>query len=208
LHLILCRHGNTFRPGERVVWVGARSDLLLVATGARQARDIGFALKANHVVLSRIYAGPLSRTKTTADLIASELQPLAPPITIADELTEIDYGAWEGKTNEEICASGGEEALAKWELEAVWPPGFNWAPGEDVVLRNLSALLERATTDNGDDSVVALISSNGLFRLLAKSLALAPASLKMATGAMSLLEARPNGLKVLSWNQKPNEFRL
>ncbi|HXW21974.1 MAG TPA: histidine phosphatase family protein, partial [Rhodomicrobium sp.] len=208
MHLILCRHGDTFRPGERVVWVGARSDLPLVATGARQARDIGSALKANHVVLSRIYAGPLSRTKTTADLIASELQPLAPPITIADELTEIDYGAWEGKTNEEIRASGGEEALAKWELEAVWPPGFNWAPGEDVVLRNLSALLERATTDNGDDSVVALISSNGLFRLLAKSLALAPASLKMATGAMSLLEARPNGLKVLSWNQKPNEFRL
>jgi len=208
MHLILCRHGDTFRPGDRVVWVGARSDPPLVETGARQARDIGSALMANNVVLSRIYAGPLLRAKQTADLIESALQPLTTPITIADELREIDYGSWEGRTNEEISAGGGKDALAKWELEAAWPRGFDWAPGEDVILRNLSALVEKATSDNGDDSVVALISSNGLFRLLAKSLARAPASLKMATGAMSLLEARHGQLKVISWNQKPNEFRF
>lgn len=208
MHLILCRHGNTFRAGERIVWVGARSDLPLVETGERQARDIGSALNLNTVVLSRIYAGPLLRTKQTAELIASELQPRTTPITIAEELREIDYGAWEGKTNEEISADGAEQALVKWELDAVWPQGFEWAPGEDVILRNLRALVDRAKTDNGDDSIVALISSNGLFRLLAKGLAIAPAGLKMATGAMSLLEA-PNGqLKVICWNQKPNEFRI
>jgi broad specificity phosphatase PhoE len=208
MHLILCRHGNTFRPGERIVWVGARSDLPLVETGVRQARDIGSALKLNTVVLSRIYAGPLLRTKQTAELIASELQPRTTPITIAEELREIDYGAWEGKTSDEISAGGGEQELARWELDAVWPQGFEWAPGEDVLLRNLRALVDRAKTDNGDDSVVALISSNGLFRLLAKSLAVAPAGLKMATGAMSLLEARRSRLNVMSWNQKPNTFRI
>jgi len=207
MRLILCRHGNTFRPGDRVVWVGARSDQPLVETGLQQASDIGAALKRNAIILSRIYAGPLLRTTRTAELISCELQPRT-PITIVEELKEIDYGAWEGRTNDDIRGSGGGEALAKWETEGAWPEGFHWAPGEDVVLRNLRALIERATMENGDDSVVALVSSNGLFRLLAKSLSVAPAGLKMATGAMSLLEVRQNHLKVISWNQKPSEFRL
>jgi len=208
MHLILCRHGNTFRAGERSVWVGARSDLPLVETGVRQAREIGSAIKSNNIVLSQIYAGPLLRTKQTAELISSELLPTTTPIVAADELREIDYGAWEGKTNEEVSAGGGTEALAKWELEGVWPEGFGWAPGEEVILRNLHALVEQATTNNGEDSIVALVSSNGLFRLLAKSLGIAPASSKTATGAMSLLQARESHLKVISWNKKPNEFRF
>jgi broad specificity phosphatase PhoE len=208
MHVILCRHGNTFRAGEKAVWVGARSDLALVETGVRQAKDIGSAIKLNNIVLSRIYAGPLLRTKQTAELVSSELHPATTPITIAVELKEIDYGAWEGKTNEEVSACGGKEALARWELEGVWPQEFEWAPGEEAILHNVRALIEQAATNNADDSVVALVSSNGLFRILAKSLAIPPSASKMATGAMSLLQARQGRLEVISWNQKPNEFRL
>jgi probable phosphoglycerate mutase len=208
MRLILCRHGNTFRTGERSVWVGARSDLPLVEAGVRQARDIGSAIKLNNTGLSRIYAGPLLRTKQTAELISSECRPPAPPIAIVDELKEIDYGAWEGKTNEEVCARGGKEALARWDSEGVWPQGFGWAPGEEAILHNLRALIERAIGNGGEDSVVALVSSNGLFRILAKSLAIAPANSKMATGAMSLLQARQGRLQVITWNQKPSEFHF
>lgn len=208
MHVILCRHGNTFRTGERIVWVGARTDLPLVETGVQQARNIGSSLRANHLALSRIYAGPLLRTKETAALISSELIPPTPPITVADELREIDYGAWEGKTSEEVSSCGGKEALAKWELEGIWPRGFEWGPGKEAILHNLAALVERATIENGDDSVVAFVSSNGLFRILAESLAIPPASSKMATGSMSLLEARQSHLKVIGWNQKPHEFRV
>ena len=37
MRLILSRHGNTFSPGEKAVWVGRRSDLPLVEEGRRQA---------------------------------------------------------------------------------------------------------------------------------------------------------------------------
>ena len=42
---ILCaRHGNTFAPGQRAVFVGAKEDLPLTEEGETQARDLAIAL--------------------------------------------------------------------------------------------------------------------------------------------------------------------
>ena len=35
IELLLVRHGNTFAPGDRVVWVGKGQDLPLVESGGR-----------------------------------------------------------------------------------------------------------------------------------------------------------------------------
>ena len=59
MHVILARHGNTFDPGEQPVWVGARTDLPLVAKGRDQAAEIGAALRASNMIPQRVLAGPL-----------------------------------------------------------------------------------------------------------------------------------------------------
>ena len=43
--ILLARHGNTFGPGDRIVWVGAQEDLPLVEKGEEQARALGNALR-------------------------------------------------------------------------------------------------------------------------------------------------------------------
>ena len=42
--LLLARHGNTFNKGDKIVWVGARTDLPLTAKGREQALALGQAL--------------------------------------------------------------------------------------------------------------------------------------------------------------------
>mgnify|MGYP003111133839 CR=1 FL=1 len=68
--LILARHGNTFGPGDKIAWVGAKEDLPLVDKGEAQARDLGKALVRAGVKPDRIVTGPLRRTRRAADLVA------------------------------------------------------------------------------------------------------------------------------------------
>ena len=42
--LLLARHGNTFEPSDKVVWVGARTDLPLTSMGREQAAALGEGL--------------------------------------------------------------------------------------------------------------------------------------------------------------------
>src|ERR1700753_2818491 len=95
--LILARHGNTFNPEDVPVWVGARSDLPLVAKGLAQAAALAEALRKAEIVPAAMIAGPLQRTRRTAEIVAETLKIPAHAIRIDPRLREIDYGAWEGK---------------------------------------------------------------------------------------------------------------
>ena len=46
IELLLVRHGNTFAPGDRIVWVGKGEDLPLVESGRAQAEALAAALHA------------------------------------------------------------------------------------------------------------------------------------------------------------------
>ncbi|MFN8758233.1 MAG: histidine phosphatase family protein [Tagaea sp.] len=96
--ILLVRHGNTFAPGETAVWVGARTDLPLVAKGLEQARTFGDAVRGAGLDVGPLRAGPLRRTREfvrEAFGVAAEID---------DRLTEIDYGKWEGRTTEDVIA--------------------------------------------------------------------------------------------------------
>ncbi|MGA9265082.1 MAG: histidine phosphatase family protein, partial [Rhodomicrobium sp.] len=66
--LLLARHGNTFEPSDKVVWVGARTDLPLTAKGREQAAALGEGLQPMKSVIKRIVSGPLQRTREHAGI--------------------------------------------------------------------------------------------------------------------------------------------
>ena len=105
MRVILARHGNTFDPGERPVWIGARTDLSLVAKGREQATKIGETLKAANLAPRRVLAGPLKRTRETARL-ALLAADASVDVEIDSRLSEIDYGIWEGKSSDDIRGMG------------------------------------------------------------------------------------------------------
>ena len=108
--LLLARHGNTFNKGDKVVWVGARTDLPLTAKGREQAQALGQALAPFAPRIERVISGPLLRTREHAG-IATDVAGEKAAIEIDQRLREIDYGLWEAKSSEEIQAMDGGAEL-------------------------------------------------------------------------------------------------
>ena len=76
--LLLARHGNTFNKGDKVVWVGARTDLPLTAKGREQARALGQALMPFAPQIKRVISGPLLRTREHAAILCEALKTPSP----------------------------------------------------------------------------------------------------------------------------------
>src|SRR5947209_2254065 len=133
--LLLARHGNTFEPDDKVVWAGARTDLLLAAKGREQAAALAAALFAVKPRLTRIIVGPLKRTREYGERVAHGLD-FSCAIEVDERLREIDYGLWEGKSQEEIHALGGEHELKAWDENGTWPQSPGWEPSQEEIAAN------------------------------------------------------------------------
>lgn len=200
MRLILARHGNTFGPGDKVVWCGARTDLPLVDKGHRQAAAIGAALHEASIVPAAIICGPLIRTRQTAAAIAEKTGFPEPDIDIVESLREVDYGRWEGKSNDEIRAEFGDADIARWQDQGIRPEDAGWSPDENTIQANWRALMASVRRTFGENDVIVIVSSNGFFRLIAGALGLDREKSKMATGAMSLVDLTPSGYAIRFWN--------
>jgi broad specificity phosphatase PhoE len=204
VNLILVRHGNTFRPGEKSVWVGARTDLPLVEKGRQQAHAVAESMAGARVQPDIMLSSPLQRTRETATIIAGLIGYPQEQIRIEHRLREIDYCAWEGKSADEVRVERGEEELLAWEEEGRWPLHAGWSPSEQELVRGVASLVDQLSGDHPEDTVV-LVSSNGVFRVLGKQFGLSPGECKMATGRCSLLRVSDRGRDILAWNVAPSE---
>lgn len=163
IHLYLYRHGNTFNAGDRVVQVGATSDLPLTEKGVEQAHHFAQSLQSQGVLPALILSGSLKRQTHSADVLKSYF-----PHTKAERgvpaLDEIDYGLWEGLTAEEIEEKWPQASKA-WHTEARWPQNvvFNGSLEQHIAL--LSDLLASIYDRCNDQDNVILVSSNGIIRL-------------------------------------------
>ena len=198
MKLIFARHGNTFGPQDRVVWVGARSDLPLVEKGRAQAEEMGNALKAAGVTPHILLCGPLKRTLETARIAAnvagwSELQP-----TVSQALCEIDYGTWEGCSNDDIRARFGDADIDGWQKESIWPEGYGWTPAPDAIVAGWQAMIAEFETSHGPDATMVIVTSNGILRMIAPLYGIPAQEAKVGTGHLCLIE---DG-KVKIWNSK------
>lgn len=122
LRIIVIRHGQTDwnREGRYL----GHTDMPLNEEGRRQAQEAADHLKAEH--FAAIYASDLRRTMETAWIIA---RPHGLTVNPVPGLREMNFGAWDGLTYEEIIGGYGDMAR-RWfdDPTAVTPPG-----GESVV---------------------------------------------------------------------------
>jgi broad specificity phosphatase PhoE len=205
-YLILARHGNTFDAGQPVVWVGARTDMPLVAKGRDQAARIGQALRDIGLHPCRTITGPLRRTVETAEIALASLGSAGASIEIDERLREIDYGLWEGRSSDEIQKNGGAEELGVWENDGVWPKSAAWPLSREAYLERIGSALESVLHERRFPAL--MISSNGIFKLLADLLDGAPQVGKMGTGHMALLrfEEEAGRVRMIDWNVPPDRF--
>lgn len=93
--LLLIRHGQTAWNREEIF--RGRIDVPLDETGWKQAQLLGERLR--EWPLRAVYSSPLSRARETAEAVAA---PHGLPVQIAAELTDLDFGEWQGKPHEQV----------------------------------------------------------------------------------------------------------
>lgn len=196
--LIIARHGNTFGPADIPTRVGARTDLSLVESGQKQARALGQYLKAHNLVPDLILTSQLKRTKEMAEIAKAEMGlPIEThPLAI---FNEVDYGPDENKTEEDVIARIGQDAIQQWDKHAIVPDGWKVDPEE--IKRNWTNFANGLEAG----STTLVITSNGIARFVPHiaSNPEAAASLKISTGALCILERNETNWVIKGWNIKP-----
>ncbi|MFN3075755.1 MAG: histidine phosphatase family protein [Alphaproteobacteria bacterium] len=212
MRIVFSRHGNTFAPGDRVVWVGSETDLPLVASGVAQAEAAAKALRRTGLVPSVIYSATLRRTRGYADIVVANL---GGGIEIVEDtrLNEVNYGPWAGRTSEEIERELGQgEALAAWSQHDRWPEDAGWPTRRDALFAGITSFAEDLRRRHGGSGLkapVMVVSSNGTLRFFARladpvcAKVEPPASFQMKTGHLGLMTEVDGDFCLERWNVTP-----
>ena len=107
LKILLVRHGHV--EGIAPARFRGREDMPLSEHGERQARAVATRI-AGEWRPSLVYTSPLRRCVQTGQAIAGACNVATQPLA---ELNDLDYGAWQWRTHEEVRARWPQE-LARW----------------------------------------------------------------------------------------------
>ncbi|MGH3744191.1 MAG: histidine phosphatase family protein [Mycobacteriales bacterium] len=192
MSLFVLRHGDT-------AWSRARkhtgsTDVPLLPEGRALAREAG-------VVLERLHTAPWSLVLTSPLLRARDTARLAgfPDAEVEDRLREWDYGAYEGRTSDEI--------------RTTVPDWFLWADGvpegerlADVAARADAVLGERVRPALARGDVLLVAHSHVLRTLAARWLGLEAAGgahLILGAAGIGVLGEEHGRPTLLHWNVGP-----
>lgn len=135
---ILLRHGQTVHSIERRF--SGRNDLPLTATGQAQAKAAASWIAATGKVAA-VVSSPLRRARETAEVVADAT---GARLSVDEDLTECDFGAWEGLTLAEVNDRWPDELLAWRGSAGIAPPdGESFAAVARRVGRARDRLVER-----------------------------------------------------------------
>jgi probable phosphoglycerate mutase len=123
---------------------------------------------------------------------------------IDHRLDEIDYGAWAGKTSEDIAAlPDGAAALDGWSRRDDWPTDAGWVSTEAEILGAIGSFVDEMIVPAGAKEKILVISSNGILRFFPRVLGVANLTLPsyvMKTGHAGLISGVPGAWRVRFWN--------
>lgn len=157
------RHGVT--EWNKLYKYQGKTDIPLSQDGEEQAHRAALRLLHLGTRPDSILVSPLKRAYRTAEIIADALK--IKNIEICDELTEIDFGAWEGLTVPEILTQTDASVFNKWRSSplSVTAPG-----GEDCrdVRKRCADVSKMLLSDRTDNTIV--VGHGAFFRTLFVSL--------------------------------------
>lgn len=202
--LIIARHGNTLAPEDTPTRVGAHTDLPLVEKGHEQARALGKYLKENNMIPDVVYSSKLKRTIETAQIAIKETG-ITNPVYPLDIFNEVDYGPDENKTEDEVIARIGVQAIKDWDEHALVPDGWRVEP-EDII-KNWEGFAAQIR-EHDDEETILVVTSNGIARFAPYITGdfegfRAAHNIKLATGALGILKHDGERWHVTGWNIRP-----
>jgi phosphoserine phosphatase len=95
--IVVVRHGHV--EGIQPECFRGRMDLELTDLGYRQAHATAARI-AQHWRPVMVYTSPMGRCVATGQVIANAI---GTPFAVLDDLNDIDYGEWQGKSHQEMC---------------------------------------------------------------------------------------------------------
>jgi ribonuclease H / adenosylcobalamin/alpha-ribazole phosphatase len=185
--LLLLRHGQTELSRERRY--SGRGNPALTDLGRRQA-DAAAGYLAHRDDIAAVISSPLQRAHDTATAAAKAL---GLDVTVDDDLTETDFGAWEGLTFAEASARD-RELHGRWLRDtAVNPPD-----GEsfDAVAQRVGRARDRIIAEHGGATVLVVSHVTPIKTVLRLALDAGPTilyRLHLDLASLSSAEFYPDG---------------
>ena len=153
--LLLVRHGLT--DWNNIHKFQGRTDIPLNNAGLEQAEKTARRIEKWQV--DAVYTSPLSRALQTADIIAARFQ--KKPVVL-DDLTEVNFGTWEGLLFREQLEKN-NESLLKWIADPFFytpPGGEEWDAISQRIERAVSAVM------GSEHRHIVIVSHGGIIRAL------------------------------------------
>jgi broad specificity phosphatase PhoE len=156
-HVVLVRHGET--EGNSSSRFHGANDVALADTGRAQMRRVRFALRRE--AFDQVIASPLQRSWEAARIVSG-----GAAVQLVAGLREVDFGRWEGLTQQEIEAS--DPVLHRdWQNDRA---NFDFPGGE--VRSEFRARVERAFDGIAASGVasVLIVVHKGTIRAIVQKL--------------------------------------
>jgi broad specificity phosphatase PhoE len=185
----LVRHAETAQ-NVQMRYLGT-TDEPLTDLGVQQARLLAAALA--QIPIGIVVSSPLRRAADTAARIH---QASGAEIRLDSRLAEGSFGAWEGRTRDEVLQLGGQDAalLARWESDSSCaPPG-----GESIeaIQKRILNLVEELASESPGTSIVMVSHVGPIKALLA-------AVLQIPLQATRRFFLDPATISMVEWGAPP-----
>lgn len=185
--MLLLRHGQTALSVDRRY--SGRGNPELTELGVRQATAAAARL-GRHDDIAAIVSSPLGRARQTADAAAGAL---GLDVTTVDDLTETDFGDWEGLTFAEAKDRYPEQHRAWLGDTSVTPPN-----GEsfDAVRTRIESARDRLIKEYAGKTIVVVTHVTPIKTLLQLALDVGPSLLyrmHLDLASLSIAEFYPDG---------------
>lgn len=159
MRIVLIRHGQTQWNSEGRVQ--GRTDIPLNARGMAQAEAVGEWLSGRKI--DAVYASPLMRAHDTAKAIADRHNLC---VKLLDEMIEIEFGLWEGKTSRELSKEFPEFWVDwSWHLDEE-KSAMMRAESAYAILARAKRAVSAVMDENAADATVAIVSHTMPIKLL------------------------------------------
>jgi broad specificity phosphatase PhoE len=190
----LLRHGEHAVQGQ--ICAGRMPGVVLSERGRAEAT--GAAQRLAGAGIAAIYASPLERAQETAGIVS---QHLALPVTVLDDLSELDFGEWTGLTFDEVRKDPRWPEWASHRSLSCIPGGETMRA---VQRRVVEALMEMRAA-HPDDSVVVVSHGDVIRAALVFALGMPLdfyGRIEVATASLSTMRIDAGGIRVIAINER------